>query len=56
VGTEVELGLASDNTIASAIIWFDFSNFDATKPGFDTVFLKGTLQEVEQTMDLGHAP
>ena len=56
MGTEVELGLASDNTIASAIIWFDFSNFDATKPGFDTVFLKGTLHEVGHTMALGHAP
>lgn len=55
-GTEVELGLASDNTIASAIIWFDFSNFDSTKPGYDTVFLKGTLHEVGHTMGLGHAP
>lgn len=55
-GTEVELGRASDNTLASAIIWFDFSQFDAAQPGFDTVFLKGTLHEIGHTMGLDHAP
>ena len=56
LGTEVELGLASDNTVASVIIWFDFSQFNATQPGYDTVFLKGTLHEIGHSMGLDHAP